>query len=204
MLPLNCGKMRSDSQKIRNSFFLTSLILAVLPNLALAQNQVDLQVQGVIKPHCAFEQNQVALSQSSTDVVFAINPEDPNWAGLSSKVALSLSCNAPFTLAARSSQGGLKNLTSDAKNIGGNFTDGIAYQIALSLTTDDRSAPLVFTCQSQDMVKNDANCGASSGDAVAVGSGAGIGDVAVTLSGSSGFPIRGRYQDTIVLALAFQ
>jgi hypothetical protein len=203
-LPLSKLKMGFDSQKIRILFFLFLPTLTMNPNYALAQSQVDLQVEGVIKPHCAFEQNQSASNQANTDMLFAINPEDPNWAGQSGKVALSLSCNAPFTLAARSSQGGLKNLASDTKNIGGNFSNEIAYQIALTMTTDDGAAPLLFSCHSSGMVKNDTNCGASSGTNVAIGSGAGVGDIAVTLSGSSGFPIRGRYQDTIVLALAFQ
>ena len=181
-----------------------SILLGLIPNLAFARQQIYLEVEGIIKPHCAFEQNQEAAASVNPDVVFQVSPEDPNWANQSGKTKLALSCNAPFTLAARSLQGSLKHVSATTNGIGGNFSNEIAYQVAFNLTTEDAAAPLALTCQSSDLKSGGAECGISSGTNAAIGFGAGIGDLAVTLSGSSGFPIYGRYQDTIVLALAFQ
>jgi hypothetical protein len=173
-------------------------------NSVYAQQEVSFQVQGIIKPHCGFEQSPVASGQLNSDVVFSIDPDDANWGPQSGKIALALSCNAPFTLAVRSHHGGLINQSPDAKNLGGKFTSEIGYNLALSITTEDAALPLVLACQSHEMVSSRGNCSASSGTNAAIGYGAGIGDVAVSLFGSSRFPIRGRYQDTIVLAVAFQ
>jgi hypothetical protein len=174
------------------------------PSLSLAQGQVSVQVEGEIKPYCGFQDGSSIGALTADDLVFDVNPQDESWSKQSRKVALALSCNAPFRLAVRSSQGGLKNLDTEARSISGSFSNEIAYQLALSMTTDNAAEPLVLTCQSADLAGTDSLCGASSGSNAAIGRGAGVGDVAITLFGSSGSPIRGRYQDTIVLALAFQ
>lgn len=178
--------------------------MLLFPKISNAQQEVSIQVVGTVKPYCGFAQSAAASTSPNSEVIFAINPDQPNWAGQSGKIALSLACNAPFTLAAQSSHGGLVNQSSEAKPIGGHFSNQIAYDLALIITTEDPATPLVVACASKDMIVNSTNCGASSGDKAAIGYGAGIGEAAISLSGTSGFPIRGRYQDTIILALAFQ
>lgn len=194
----------ANSPKIGFDLRVLAFFIATVPSFAWAQQQVSIQVEGAVKPHCGFQDGADTTSQSDGELLFNVNPDDTNWSKQSRKIALSLSCNAPFTLAVRSSQGGLKNTDHDGKGIGGNFSNEIAYQLALNMTTEDAAAPLVLACQSRELAGTDSLCGASSGTNAAIGRGAGVGEVAVTLSGSSGFPIRGRYQDTIVLALAFQ
>jgi hypothetical protein len=180
------------------------VLISLVPKISYAQQEVSIQVVGAVKPHCGFAQSAATSAAPNSEVIFAINPDQANWAGQSGKIALSLACNAPFTLAAQSSHGGLVNQSTDAKPIGGNFSNQIAYDLALTITTEDAATPLVLACASKDMIINSTNCGASSGDNAAIGYGAGIGEASISLSGASGFPIRGRYQDTIVLALAFQ
>jgi hypothetical protein len=189
---------------VRIKFGFIGIYLIFAPCMVSAQQQVAIQVEGVIKPHCAFAQSGNGTVTGRSDVAFNINPEEANWSKQAAKIPLAMSCNAPFSLAVRSSLGGLKNTTSANKAIGGSFSNEISYQIALNMTTEDAASPLVLACQSLDLADNDRLCSASSGTNAAIGRGAGIGELAITLSDSSGFPIRGHYQDTIVVALAFQ
>jgi hypothetical protein len=193
-----------NSIKFGFSLSVIAFSITALPSVGWAQQQVSIQVEGTVKPHCGFQDGGDATSQSDNELLFSVNPDEENWSKQSRKIALSLSCNAPFTLAVRSSQGGLKNTDHTGKGIGGHFSNEIAYELALNMTTEDAAVLLVLACQSHELAGTDSHCGASSGTNAAIGRGAGVGEVAVTLSGSSGFPIRGRYQDTIVLALAFQ
>lgn len=187
-----------------NSKFVILAVFFLTPKISYAQQEISIQVIGHIKPSCGFGQSGATSTTPNSDIVFAISPDQINWAGQSSKIALSLACNAPFTLVAQSSHGGLVNQSTDAKAIGGSFSNQIAYDLALTITTEDAATPLVLACPSKDMTIDSKSCGASSGDNAAIGYGAGIGEAAISLSGTSGFPIRGRYQDTIILALAFQ
>jgi spore coat protein U-like protein len=197
MLSAKSTKFSFKSDLVKTIFGIVGFIMACAPCAALAQQQVSIEVEGVVKPHCAFEDRQ-------SQIAFSINPEDQNWAKQAAKIPLALSCNAPFNLAVRSSQGGLKNTEAGTKGIGGTFSNEIAYQLTLNMSTEEASAPLVLACPSRSLADTDSLCAASSGSNAAIGRGAGIGELAITLSDSSGFPIRGQYQDTIVVAVAFQ
>jgi spore coat protein U-like protein len=181
-----------------------SVFMCAVPSIALAQQQVSIQVEGQIKPHCAFQQSESASASPSFDVAFGVEPERADWVGQSHKLAINLTCNAPFTVTAQSSQGGLRHEAPTAKGIGGNFSNQIAYNLLLNVSTEDAASPLVLDCRSSEMMLSGTTCGASSGTHVAIGAQAGVGELAITLNDSAGFPIQGRYQDTIVLALAFQ
>lgn len=177
---------------------------SAIPSISFAQQQVSIQVEGQIKPHCAFQQRESASTSPSFDVAFGVQPERKDWVGQSHKLPISLACNAPFTVTAHSSQGGLRHEAESAKGIGGNFSNQIAYNLLLNVSTEDATSPLVLDCRSSEMTVSGTPCGASSGTHVAIGAQAGVGELAITLNDSTGFPLQGRYQDTIVLALAFQ
>jgi spore coat protein U-like protein len=204
MLSAKSTKFNFKSDLVKTIFGIVGFIVACAPCAALAQQQVSIEVEGVVKPHCAFEDRQSQITAGQTAIAFSINPEDQNWAKQAAKIPLALSCNAPFNLAVRSSQGGLKNTEAGTKGIGGTFSNEIAYQLTLNMSTEEASAPLVLACPSRSLADTDSLCAASSGSNAAIGRGAGIGELAITLSDSSGFPIRGQYQDTIVVAVAFQ
>jgi hypothetical protein len=204
MLPLKCSEFLINLDLVKTKFAFIALAMIFAPCTASAQQQVSIQVEGAVKPHCAFAQSESGLTVGHSDIIFSINPENPNWAKQAAKIPLAISCNTPFSLAVSSSQGGLKNATSSHNGIGGSFSSEIAYELALNMTTEDATAPLVLACQSQDLTDTDRLCAASSGTNAAIGRGAGIGELAIKLSDSSGFPVRGHYQDTLVVALAFQ
>jgi spore coat protein U-like protein len=169
-----------------------------------AQHHVEFEVTGVIKAHCAFEDTQGITAASSNDVSFSVGSGPLIGVAHSEKVRLALTCNAPFALTLSSQNGGLLNSNSDIQRIGGDFTKQIFYSASVSMTTQDASAPLTVSCQSQDMAAGAKACGATSGSNVAIGEGAGVGEVAVTLVADAKSPVQGRYQDTIFLALSLQ
>lgn len=175
-----------------------------VPAQGYAQQQVQIYVEGEVKPKCGFAEAAVSAQVVGNDIAFVINPEDENWAAQTAKVGVALSCNTPFTLEARSSQGGLLNTADTARVLSDTFTTKIPYSLGVTLTTDDPAMPLVLNCTSQNMHGPDAQCNASSNTQAAIDFGAGVGDVSIQLSGSAGFPTRGSYHDTLVLALAFQ
>lgn len=189
---------------MKSIFWLLGTTTVLVPHATLAQQHVSIQIEGTIKPQCGFKDDQAGASTARTDFLFEVNPDDANWSHQTNTMALSMSCNAPFTLAVHSNHGRLKNSDAINNGIGGHFSNEIAYQLDLNMTTEDAAAPLTIACHSSAMHSTAPSCGATSGSNVAIGRGAGVGEVGITLSGSSGFPIRGRYQDTIILALALQ
>ncbi len=186
------------------SLFVLTVFSFFVTSNALAQQQVNLEVGGVIQTHCAFDEKLGQSDRGSALLSFSLNPDEPVGNIRASKMDIGLTCNAPFTLAVTSNHGGLTNANSDAKAIGGDFTKQIAYRATVNMTTDDANSPMLLACQSREMTSNKASCTTSSGSNAAIGRGAGIGEVAITLVEGGQSPIQGRYQDTIFLALTLQ
>lgn len=196
----NCN----NKLKLRLYATTISILTFVLGTNAVAQQQVNFEVIGTVQSHCAFDDNTNQTSPRLSNIAFDIDPDDRRAVPRDKKMGISLTCNAPFSLTIMSSHGGLKNSNANAKAIGGEFTQHIGYQATVNITTEDTSTPIVLTCQSGQMVGETSSCRASSGSNTAIGDGAGVGEVSITLSDSSQKPLQGRYQDIIFLALALQ
>jgi hypothetical protein len=190
---------------INTCLWISFLFGVISPQTIFAHNQVSFQVEGQIKARCAFDEDLGQVRDvSQTALSFDVHPDQSNWTLKSNSVALSLTCNAPFTLAVSSNLGGLTNEGADRNAIGGNFTNQIVYQANLKMTTENASTPVFLSCQSKDMEDGKSSCIASSHGEAAIGAGSGVGSLTISLSDRAGYPIQGHYQDTIVIALALQ
>lgn len=175
-----------------------------LTSNACAQQQVNLDVAGIIQTHCAFDETRGRAEIGASSLSFLVNGDGPVDAARVQKLGLGLTCNAPFTLAITSHQGGLTHTNTDLKAISGGFTKQIAYRATVSMTTEDAGAPMQLACESHQMAGQSPACSVSSGSNAAIGQGAGAGEVAIALVEGGKIPIQGRYQDTIFLALTLQ
>jgi hypothetical protein len=171
------------------------LCVGVAPSEARAQSidRVEVVVSAEIPTRCGFAETARASDLSG----------DLDRSHVAS-VRLSLDCNAPYAITARSVNGRLEHV--DQADDGSGYAFNKPYGLSLSLETD-RGRVQGERCASSDLIAGGAGCALSSATGLTSGDGVSIGrDAVVTIDWSdqsdrSQRLAAGQYSDTIILEI---
>lgn len=171
------------------------LCAGVAPSEALAQSidRLEVVVSAEIPTRCGFAETSRASDLSG----------DLDRSHVAS-VRLSLDCNAPYAITARSVNGGLAHV--DQADDGSGYAFDKPYGLSLSLETD-RGRVQGERCASSNLVAGGAGCALSSATGLTSGEGVSIGRDAVVIIDWSDQDDQnrrlaaGKYSDTIILEI---
>lgn len=154
---------------------------------ALAADQVTINLTGTITPACALSGINPTAALGNVAAAGAVS------------IPFTIDCNAPFTYALSSANGGLAH--QSVTTASGGFAIAVPYAVQTVIATNS-GAGIDQTCTSASIKTGAVSCAfTNSGTAVAIQK---AGSLGLTWAASSLPLVAGTYQDTLTLTVSVQ